>query len=73
MDFTPVESSNLSEVGYDRLTRILGVRFKKGGGLYHYLDVGPETHDALMAADSKGKFLALDIKGRFNFERIEEA
>lgn len=49
----PVTSSNLASVGYDPEARVLEVEFR-GGAVWRYLDVPPEEHAALMAAESKG-------------------
>ncbi len=50
----PVQSSNITHVGYDPAAKRLTVAFKSGG-IYDYDGVSPETHQLFMAADSKGK------------------
>lgn len=52
----PVQSSNLEAVGYDPDTRLLAVKFKRGGGVYHYEDVDPHHFDQIQAAESAGKY-----------------
>lgn len=59
---TPVESSTIDAIGHNGLGRLI-IRFKTGSE-YAYDDVEPETHAALMAADSKGGYFAKHIKGR---------
>ena len=68
IDFQPVNSSNLAAVGYDKDTQTLHVQFSSGGA-YRYTGVPASTHQALMAAPSKGGFLAKHIKGRFFCQR----
>ena len=63
MDRTPVKSSNVVSVGYDPTAKRLEVEFR-GGGIYHYHDVSPETHRELMAAKSIGGHVHGQIKGK---------
>jgi len=57
---TPVESSNVAEVGYN--DKQLVVYFDNGWG-YAY-DVGPKFHHRMMEAESKGKFVWNELRGR---------
>lgn len=60
MKMQPVKSSNIVAIGYKN--RTLQVEYKNG--TYRFEDVSEETYNKLMAADSKGKFLAgLKLKG----------
>jgi hypothetical protein len=56
-----VTSSSIVSVGYDRRAAVLEVEFQRGR-VYQYLDVPPEEFDALMAAESKGRFVNGVIK-----------
>jgi hypothetical protein len=56
-----VTSSNIRSVGYDPQNAVLEVKFHNNR-VYQYLDVPPEEFDALMAAESKGRFLNQVIK-----------
>lgn len=66
MEWTPVESSQISEVGYDAETQTLGIRFKPSGKYpaseYHYSFVDSDTYYALMTAESIGKYFGATIK-----------
>ncbi|MEU6978159.1 KTSC domain-containing protein [Streptomyces sp. NPDC046371] len=64
-----VHSSNLRSVGYDELGCVLEVAFH-GGRLYRYDKVPAQVHAALMAAPSKGTFLAQFIKGQYPYRRV---
>lgn len=61
-----VKSSNVKSVGYQNGT--LSVEFNSGG-IYHYAGVPTEKYNELMAADSIGKFISLEIKGKFRVEK----
>jgi hypothetical protein len=64
-----VSSSNLLSVGYDPASQTLEVEFKNGS-VYQYYNVGQSTRDELMAAPSKGQFLAYQIKPFFPYSRV---
>lgn len=73
---TQVESSNLYSVGYDPTKQVLEIQFKRGkgpdavpGDVYRYFDVPETEYDNLMAAESKGKYFAANIKNVFRFEK----
>ncbi|MBA7580346.1 hypothetical protein ES708_22237 [subsurface metagenome] len=64
-----VESSNINMVGYDAELEELHVKFNSGTE-YVYSGVGAEVYGGLMRAPSKGKFLAAEIKGKYEYQRI---
>lgn len=57
----PVQSSNLSSIGYDPASRLLEIEFHSGKA-YQYPNVPAHVYQALMAAPSKGKFFSQFIK-----------
>ena len=61
MDRTPVSSTNIKAVGYDAASKTLAIEFHSGK-VYHYSDVEPEKHQALLAAPSIGKHFGAHIK-----------
>ena len=65
---TPVKSSNVASVGYDESG--LRVQFKDGAS-YLYKGVPAETYANLMSADSIGKFLASEIRGKFPGRKLD--
>ena len=67
MDRSAVESSSVASVGYDPASRVLEVEFQ-GGGVYRYLEVPPEIHAELLAADSIGRFVNQRVKPAYRFE-----
>lgn len=68
-NFQTVESSNIEKIGYDKENATLHVVFITGAH-YIYRDVPGEVYEKLMAADSHGKFLNSEIKGKYAYERI---
>lgn len=68
MQMVPVDSSNLSSVGYENGT--LYVRFHSGG-FYAYDGVPSHVHRELMAADSHGRYLARYVKGIYPYRRLD--
>lgn len=63
-----VVSSNVVAVGYEN--NDLYVDFKSGS--YVYKDVPREIYDALLVAESKGKFMWAYIKDRYDYVRLED-
>lgn len=68
----PVKSSNVAEVGWDRATRTLLVRFVSGA-TYSYDGVDGEIFEALLAAKSVGSAFHRLVKcGGFSYRLVEE-
>lgn len=66
-----VSSSALSSVGYDEGSSTLELEFKSGS-VYDYHGVPPDVYRELMEADSKGRFVSSNIKGRYAASRVGE-
>jgi len=64
-----VDSSDLAWVEYDQDTLILRIDFHNDEE-YEYVDVPRDTHENLMIALSKGRFLHQYIAGHFQYRRI---
>jgi hypothetical protein len=60
----PVQSSNLTSVGYDDAARILALEFKSGA-VFHFQNVPVGMWERLRDAPSPGSFFAHHIKGQF--------
>jgi len=65
---TPVGSSNIASIGFDPPTSTLEVEFTNGR-VYQYFDVPERLYQAFLSADSKGGFLAAQIKGAYRYAR----
>lgn len=69
MNRIPVSSSNVATVGYDSETQTLEIEFNNGG-VYQYFDVSQDIYEALISADSVGKYLNANIKGYYRYARV---
>jgi KTSC domain-containing protein len=56
LEMFPVVSSRISEMGYDRDTATLYVRFP-GGKSWQYRNVPPDVWDGFVQAASKGQYI----------------
>lgn len=66
-----VESSNISAVGYDMNFGSLIVEYKSGNK-YQYKNVPYELYENLLKAESKGRFVNENVKGKFEYNRLVE-
>lgn len=69
MNRQQVKSSNLASIGYDAKNEILEIEFNHGG-VYQYSGVPKEKYEALMNADSHGKYFAANIRNDFDYIKI---
>jgi hypothetical protein len=65
----PVESSSIVSVGYDADHATLEVEFE-GNRVYEYLDVPASVYEALLEADSIGRFVNERVKGVFDYRPV---
>lgn len=65
MEMLKVESSNVREIGYENGT--LYVVYSAGTYMYH--NVPEELFEGLKNADSKGRFMNENIKGRYTYSK----
>ena len=65
----PVASTNVASVGYSRELHALEIEFTRGA-IYRFLNVQPRVYRDLMAAPSKGRFIAENIRGKYRFVRV---
>jgi hypothetical protein len=66
-------STSLRDISYDPDSRTLDVTFISSGRRYRYFAVGPEEHEALMRAFSKGSWFNRHIKPTHDFELLFDA
>lgn len=64
-----VDSTNLEWVSYDKDKNDLYVMFRSGG-YYVYHDVPEKVFNELLAAGSKGRYLAMKIKWVYEYEKL---
>jgi hypothetical protein len=65
-----VTSTSIVWIDFDAGARTLEIEFVSGG-VYRYLGVPPATWRALLAAESKGRFVNEVIKPRYRCERVK--
>lgn len=64
-----VESAAIRAIDYDPAARELRVRFTSGER-YLYRHVPPDTYQAFVTAESKGRFFQDRIRGRFAYQKL---
>lgn len=69
MDRIPIDSSNISSIGYDENSGTLEIEFHSGA-VYQYFDVNINVYKAIMEASSKGQYFAQHIKGYFRYVKV---
>jgi KTSC domain-containing protein len=72
MNWVSVDSSVFVSVAYRGDQRQLFLRFHSGK-VYRYFGFPPERYDELLAAESKGRYFAESIRGKFLYEEVREA
>lgn len=68
MEMIKVESSNIKQIGFENGT--LKVEFQNGNS-YKYLEVPKQLFEDLQKAESKGKFLNENIKGKYKYDKLQ--
>lgn len=69
---TAVQSSTMVSAGYAKETKLLEIEFRSGE-IYRYRQVPESVFTALLAARSKGRFFATEIRGKFSYEKWKGA
>lgn len=67
----PVDSSNISSVGFDKDTGTLAVEFKSGG-VYHYHNVPKTIYDEFLADKSQGSHFHKNIKNQYKYTKQDD-
>jgi hypothetical protein len=68
----PVESDAVRSIGYDPTVPVLQVEFENGA-IYHYMDVPEPEYQALLQAESIGRFVTYRIKPNYRYELMKAA
>ena len=71
IEMYPVKSSNIAEVGYDKPSKTLRIRFHDRNLVYDYSPVPASIYALLMLSKSKGSFFAEEIRPIFKAQRVE--
>jgi hypothetical protein len=70
MIWLPLESEILASVAYDASIQVLYLRFRKTGDVYRYFEFPGTEYQALLDAESHGRFFLGHIRNRFRYERM---
>ena len=65
-----VDSSQIGQVGYDPQSLTLRIKYNSGG-VYDYAGVPQAKYDALMNAESLGKYFHGEIRGNFSYTKVQ--
>ena len=69
MHRTPVTSSVIASLGYDPDAKILEVEFRTGR-IYQYFPVPPSVHQALLNAESRGRYFNEQIREHYSYREV---
>jgi hypothetical protein len=69
---TPVNSSTIAAVGYDRAARVLEIEFRSGRA-YAYADVSYRVYRDFMDSRSMGSHFNQEIRGQYVTTKIADA
>jgi len=67
MERLPIDSTQISSMGYNPLTGNLEIQFRKGAKVGQYHGVSPDEWQLLQESESKGQFLNRVIKPTKSF------
>ena len=70
MTWLSVESKMFTSVSYDAGKQVLYLRFRNSGDVYRYFEFPVTEYQALLGAESKGRFFLAHIRGHFRYERM---
>ena len=71
VEWVPLESSVFTSAAYRAGARQLYLRFHEGN-IYRYFGCPRSVYEALLAAESKGRYFAQHIRNGFRCERVRE-
>gem|GEM_PF-2719742 len=65
-----VNSSVLASIGYQTSKKLLEIEFNSGG-IYDYLGVPRSEYEALMHAESHGRYFTSRIRNEYTYKRVK--
>lgn len=69
IEFTPVKSINVRQIGHNKDHNVLGVEMNNDA-VYYYLDVPRDVFQAMIQQSAIGSWMYRNIKGQYRFIRI---
>ncbi len=70
IEFVSVESSQINRIGYSEEHKVLAIEFIRNNALYYYFKVSKDIFDKMIKAESVGRFLGSEIKGKYDYKKI---
>jgi hypothetical protein len=70
MSWLSLESRLLASVAYQADKQILFLRFRSTGDVYRYFEYPVTEYQALLNAESHGRFFLANIRNRYRYERM---
>lgn len=67
--FSKVDSSNINRVAFD--DGLMYVEYK-AGNIYRYEGVPKSIYESFLKAESKGRFMNSEIKGKYTYSKIPD-
>lgn len=71
MKRSPVASSNIRSVGYDKNRQTLEIEFS-GGTIFQYFDVPEEAYQDIISSASIGRYFQGNIKSKFSYTKLSD-
>jgi len=69
VDMQAVDSSLITEIGYNAEKKVLRVKFKNGA-IYDYSDFPKKMYNDMLTSESVGKYFHSRVKSIFKFIKI---
>ena len=69
MDWWPLDSELLASAAYDACKQTLYLRFRSGD-VYRYFELPGDQYQALLDAESHGRYFLSHIRNQFRYERL---
>lgn len=70
MDMRSIPSTNLAEVGFDEQSETMEVVFDHAGERYRFFNITPTTFEAMMNANTPGKYFYHHIRLSYPYVQI---
>jgi hypothetical protein len=71
MKRSPVASSNISSIGYDKNRQTLEIEFR-GGAVFQYFDIPEEKYQDIISSASIGRYFYDNIKGKHSYIKLSD-
>ena len=70
MEFTPVKSISVKQIGHNKEHNVLGVEMNNDA-VYYYLDVPRDVFQIIIKQTAIGSWMHRNIRGKYRYIRIK--